>query len=217
MIIGNVTLSHKSPLKFLGGSTLSPERGNFNTSGGVRNLYSGWASIDSKSGVPNGYRHPGAWVAPQKAGGLSSFGNISGVAAVSNANLAGGRNLTASIAGVGSVTPVIVGVGNIGATIAGTGAITSANLAGALYASATIAGSGAVSAGITGKGVLSSTINGVGAVTANIVGAGNISADILVNSEVSPWDQQLDDHEATGSFGAFVQKLLTVGKFLGLK
>ncbi len=31
------------------------------------------------------------------------------------------------------------------------------------------------------------------------------------------WDAQLSDHTVGGSFGVFVKKLLTIGRFLGLK
>lgn len=40
---------------------------------------------------------------------------------------------------------------------------------------------------------------------------------IKVIAADSSWDELLGDHKSTGTFGKFVQKLLTISKFLGLK
>lgn len=69
-IIGEGRLLSKSRVRFMGGATVAPERQNFNLS--QRNIFIGEASFDKKSAIPNGYKHPGAWLLPQKPGGMAS-------------------------------------------------------------------------------------------------------------------------------------------------
>ena len=38
-----------------------------------------------------------------------------------------------------------------------------------------------------------------------------------LNAAADPWGAQMADHSSAGSFGAYMKKLLTLGKFLGLK
>lgn len=41
------------------------------------------------------------------------------------------------------------------------------------------------------------------------------TAETAISGDI--WDELVTNHSVSGSFGAFVKKLLTVGKFLGLK
>lgn len=44
--------------------------------------------------------------------------------------------------------------------------------------------------------------------------AGTLTAQDVADAV---WDAQTSDHAVSGSFGSFVKRLLTVGKFLGLQ
>ncbi len=63
-----------------------------------RNQFAGEAITDDLAAVPNGNRHPSAWIMPRKAGGLASHNMAEGVAGAT-LNLAEGRNLSATAAG----------------------------------------------------------------------------------------------------------------------
>lgn len=91
MILGNNRLLFKTPVSFIGGTTLCGEPSHFNKSGKVYNRYYGGASITKNSGTPNGYRFPGVFVSPIKNGGLSS-NTLCSFTFSSVPNLNGARN-----------------------------------------------------------------------------------------------------------------------------
>lgn len=186
-------------------------RAAWNTHGASRNIESGWHSVSNvtnREGIPSGYRHPAAWLLPQKAGTLASRFEIAGEGAVSAANLAGGLNgeatlagssdlsadatmliiAAATIAGLGGISASMFGTLDALATLAGSSAL-SVDLAGAIDAVATLAGTSALSADIAGAIQASATLAGTGAISADIAGAVlavatlagscNVSADII--------------------------------------
>jgi hypothetical protein len=61
-------------------------------------------------------------------------------------------------------------------------------------------------------------IRGIAEVQGN-TGGTTINVDGLVasNSAINPWNAQLTDNNDPGTFGEFIQSLLTISKFLGLK
>lgn len=64
------------------------------------------------------------------------------------------------------------------------------------------------------------TIRGVGKLVDNSVGA-SVTNELIDSAAISgltsPWDSLISNHTTVGSFGWFIQKLLTVSKFIGLK
>ena len=58
-------------------------QGNFMQTGRIRNLTAGEGITDDTVGLPSGYRHPGAWMMPQKAGRLTSHNNTQGTSTAS--------------------------------------------------------------------------------------------------------------------------------------
>lgn len=93
-LLGNHSVLHKSPLRFVNGRE-ALLRSNFNKHGMVRNAYE---RFDDTAAIPNGHLSPSAWVLAKTAGGMSSH-NIAGLT-IETAGLAVGgitTNGTASI------------------------------------------------------------------------------------------------------------------------
>lgn len=89
-LIGNRSVIHKSPARFLNGygttgGGIASMRSNFNKHGMMRNAYEVY---DPKSATPVGHLSPSAWVMPKRAGGMSSR-NVTGIT-VASAGLAYG-------------------------------------------------------------------------------------------------------------------------------
>jgi hypothetical protein len=72
--IGNRSVFHKSPSRYLNGNAAAgggqaSMRSNFNKHGMQRNAFE---QFDAKSAIPYGHLSPSAWVLPKRAGGISS-------------------------------------------------------------------------------------------------------------------------------------------------
>lgn len=185
MIIGNVTLFSKNPIKFMGGTTLSGERGNFNTSGRNRNIYFQWSpatqSEISKSSVPNGYTAPYSWVMAQKPGGMAIYKGIDGVGDISTANLAGGLGASSDLSGVGTISNAGLGlILQAVATILNIGELTG-TIIGKLDASINLAGSGDMSGSLGALANAVSEIIGYSELTVSI------QADAFMYAEITPF------------------------------
>lgn len=75
MLLGNYSVLLKSPSKFIGGSTVSDNRANFNASGRQRGVFS-HASWNPTAAIPNGYEPPYSWNIAIKGGGLSAYNTV---------------------------------------------------------------------------------------------------------------------------------------------
>lgn len=96
MLLGNVTLLHKSLVTFFGGTTLSCETPNFSGNEKSFAFYASEAEFEASAAIPNGYAPGYAWVPAKGPGGLASYTQASG--AISGAAiLAAGRNATATV------------------------------------------------------------------------------------------------------------------------
>lgn len=97
MLLGNVTLLHKTLVTFIGGAVLSCETPNFTGNEKGFGTYASEGVTNATHAIPNGYAPGYSWVPPRRAGGLASYtqaqGAISGAAV-----LAAGRNAEASAA-----------------------------------------------------------------------------------------------------------------------
>jgi hypothetical protein len=89
-------------------------QGNFWQTGRIRNLTAGEGITSDKVGIPNGARHPVAWMMPQKTGGLSSHNNAQGTATASATPI--------SLRGVIANTCTVNGAINAALLMAGTAA-----------------------------------------------------------------------------------------------
>ncbi len=93
-ILGNRSVLHKSPGRFISGRE-AVLRSGFNKHGMMRGAY---GSYDAKSATPNGHLAPSAWVPPKTAGGMSSR-NVTGLS-VGLAGLAVGGITTDAAASI---------------------------------------------------------------------------------------------------------------------
>lgn len=163
-------------------------------------------------------------------------------ARLSTATLEGVATLTGSLAvltpgaaaltGAGTLTGSIAAVSSLASNITGAGTVT-ANLSAIVPIAAAIAGAATVSANLKGFGRLAAEIDiGAGTelspsslasavwdeVLADHVDAGSTGAALNdAGGAGNPWSADLTTNNTDGTFGNFVQRLLTVAKFLGLK
>jgi hypothetical protein len=166
-------------------------------------------------------------------------------ARLSDAAMSGVGSLTASLgaivqaasnlSGSGDITANLGILSNMTASLAGGGSLT-ANLSALVGLSSSLSGSGSIVSDLKGTGALSAAIT--------IGGTGYLSNDDVSRLASAVWDEQTSDHQDAGTtgealsdagaagnpwsaliasnntpdtFGWFIQKLLTVAKFLGLK
>jgi hypothetical protein len=121
-LIGNKSVLHKSPLRFINGRE-ALLRSNFNKHGMMRNAYE---QFDDRCAQPNGHLSPSAWVLPKTAGGGSSR-NYVGLTIATSATGAMGVNaegeLTLTFDATGTGGLVVSGAGasefTISATVTG--------------------------------------------------------------------------------------------------
>lgn len=178
MLLGNVTILSRNPLRFWG-QTLQGERGNFGQTGPIRNILMGEASVageTAKAALPNGYLAPAAWMLANKPGGLSSRRNIDGVGALS-ASGARGVNGEANLTGAGGLSGDAQLVVSGSATITGSGSL-SGSVVAVLVATASLSGSGALSGGATAKGHATASLAGSGTVSLTSYATGALEAAI---------------------------------------
>lgn len=139
-------------------------------------------------------------------------------------------NIFAVLVGRGILTPDLKAIGNIEASLSGAGSVV-ANANMAANRTATLAGVGTLTPGLYAKGWMSATIDIAARPTAfdiaqaiwnaektqyNIPGSMGEGVNDA-GSAGNPWAANVADNNTPGTFGWFVQKLLTVAKFLGLK
>lgn len=139
-----------------------------------------------QAGMPSGYGHPGAWVLPQRAGGMASRGIVAGAGAVIAAPLVSSTPLAAALAGTGTVADAACAVViALAAVLQGSGTLT-APLSGGVQLAATLAGQGSLTAALSVLAGLVATLPGTGSVTANLKGYAGLEADLLPYTDLSP-------------------------------
>jgi hypothetical protein len=173
--------------------------------------------------------------------GKACTSTITGSGTISSSNLSLIVQLAGTLAGTGDISQATLqAISSLSATLAGNGTISAAQLGAIVQLAATLSGNGTISAA-TMKGILSmsasitvSDIAGlviVGTTTKQEVAeevltsqlsaysdTGNVAEGIEnAGSAGNPWAALTADNNDPGTFGAFIQKLLTVAKFLGLK
>lgn len=186
MLLGNHNVFHKSPGRFLAGSTLSDVRSAFNKNGMDRNKFLGFISGSQKSSVPVGYQPGSAWTVPQQSGGIGSTKQIIGSSSITFSNLAGGYNLNSSVTGAGDISNAnmlwlilaigdLVGSSNVVSDVNSVGIIS-----GDLITSGTLSGS--LDAAINGA----SGISGFADISGIIIGGIFSSADLFASGTLAP-------------------------------
>lgn len=173
--------------------------------------------------------------------GKALSSTLTGGGTISAASLSLVVQLAATMAANGEISAAqLQAISSLSATLAGSGTISAAQMGAIVQMASTLAGNGTISAA-TMRGILSmsasltvSDVSGivvVGAVSkqeiaqevltsqiADYSSPGNVAKGIEnASSAGNPWSAPLSSNNTPGTFGAFVQKLLTIGKFLGLK
>ena len=181
MLIGNYSVLAKDPGRSIGGGAigLGMNRGDWNKTSMSRGVFNA-VDWEPKSGVPDGYRHPYAWVMPQEAGSLSARNSVVGVGTISTTALAV-RLAQADLTGSGDLEAIGGLIVQLVADLGGAGEISDADLKAFLQAVASIGGSGGISsAQATGLGQLVAAMTGLGTVDATLTGTGELTADLVV-------------------------------------
>jgi len=184
-LIGNYSVINKTCGRFIAGPSVSDNRSNFNTPGSSRNIYFGYANIDPKNGVPNGYTPPYSWIIPIKTGGMAVYLGVNGSGSITNVNLAGGLNASASLDGTGSLSNAnLYALGNIVTVLNGTGSLSS-DITGKLEALANLTGSGNLTGDLGALVSILSLIAGTGSLNGDIAGALYASANLEGTGSIS--------------------------------
>lgn len=167
---------------------MSDTRDNFNKSGANRNMFQVVAKFD---GVPRGYGpgpDGGAWVIPQKAGGMASFNNVNGLGTISNANEVSGINLLANLSGTGTISNADLNlIIALAAALSGSGTISNAALDAIASMAATLAGQGLITdAALSSIVGMTAALSGSGTIAGDFIGALYMEADLTPFTELSP-------------------------------
>jgi len=162
----------------------SAHHGNYTRTAAMRNLTAGQGITDDTVGLPYGYRHPGAWMMPQKAGALASHNLIAGAGAIADLNLAGGVNGEATLAGVGSLSGTGALIVSLVAALTGSGTISSATAQAFLNLAAALAGAGDVAGALTALGHAAAALSGSGTATGTATALGTLAASITVTGDL---------------------------------
>lgn len=157
--------------------------------------------------------------------------SLDGSGTVTNAALGQLVQMAADLNGAGFITDAeLAAIASLSANITGTGSIT-ANLSALVPLSAALTGLGSINANLKGTARLSADITpftdlspeGLAAAvwnsqTADYPTAGTMGRAVQdAGSSGNPWSADLTSNNTPNTFGWFVQKLLTVAKFIGLK
>jgi len=163
-VLQNASRERLGVYRVLGGTVLNsayPQETviNRHLTGMQRNLTAGQGIDDDKAGVPDGARHPAAWIMPQKSGRIAARNEVLPTLTTS-ASIAGGRNIE------GSASPAL--------STSGTGQLV---VSGVGLATLTLTTSGTVVAALAAEGSTALAITTSGAVTAkgNIAGSASMS------------------------------------------
>ena len=206
-IIGNYSVLHKSPGRFLSGTVASGDRANFSKSGALNNRF---LSLAKFSAIPNGYTHPYAWAPARVSGGLASYKQLSAELSKTDALLALGVNVDASLSATLSTTNAVLAlIVALQASLSATGTITQSQLAIILLLEA------ALSSGITLTNAqlgnilgMAAQLQATGTITNSITNLVNLSADITSETELSPqalasaiWNSAAGDYNTAGTMG----------------
>lgn len=186
-----------------------------------RTLTSGEGIASQFVGVPYGYRHPGAWMLPTKAGALSTRNNVTGAGGVTDADAWSVKLAAAMLTGDGTLSATGGLIVQALAALAGSGGVSAGNLQAFLAAVASLTGSGGVTTGtltaigelladLLGDGTLDdSTLTGLGALLADLTVTGSGLSTANVADAV--WSALASANDAPGTMGALLANASSAG------
>ena len=184
MLIGNYSVLSKDPGRSIGGGAigLGMNRADYNKTSMARAAFAGEA-WEPKSGVPDGYRAPYAWVMPLTAGGLSARNALLGTGDIEDLNLAGGVNGEATLTGAGDITGAGALIVSLVAALTGSGTISSAEAIAYLNLAAELAGAGDLAGAATALAHASVALEGAGEAAGTATALGTLAASIVVTGD----------------------------------
>lgn len=161
------------------GTYPSRHHGDYNQPGWQRNITAGQGITSGLVGLPEGERHPRAWMMPQKPGALASRNALTGIGSISATALAV-KLAQAAITGTGELTAVGGLIVSLVGAISGSGTVNAANVQAFLAAVASLTGSGDITANRSALGALLSALTGSGGIDLTPAAIGELSADLVV-------------------------------------
>lgn len=181
---------------------------NLSQAGAMRNLTAGEGITSELVGLPSAYRHPGAWMLPQKPGAIAARNTIVGVGTVT-ASAQSGYNIDAAISGSGGIPGCDIGlIVSIAATLVASGGVSSAATEALADIVATLIGSGSITATAAGLADLGATLIGTGAITPGNTALMDIAATIRGYGDLTPeglrdavWNALSASYDANGTMG----------------
>lgn len=173
-----------------------------------RNMFAGEAIESDVASVPDGCRHPVAWIMPRKPGAMSSRNEITGEGTMTG-NAWSVKLAEAMLTGSGELTAFGGLVVQLIASISGSGTVSSADLKAFLQALASIGGSGNATGTMTAFGELIAELLGEGTADGSVLtGIGELEAVIRGYGDLTPeglrdavWNAVASNYNATGTMG----------------
>lgn len=187
-IVGNYSVLHKSPGRFLSGTIASGDRYNFCKTYRNRFLGDQDYGMAKFTAIPSGYVHPYTWAMAQKSGGLASYNQLSAAINKTQAQLALGINSTANLsASISETNAVLALIVALASNISAGGSVTQAQLAIILLLQAQIDNTGSFTTAELGNilGLAAQLVASMD-VTNSITTLVNLSSDIGGPVELSP-------------------------------
>ena len=181
-LIGNRSILHKSPGRFLSG-TAGTLRSGFNKPGMLAGRFETMDALSAA--LPGGHLSPSAWSLPRTAGGMSTVNQITGAASVI-ASGALGVNGEAALAGSGGISTALLAlVLSAVASLSGSGGLT-ADIVGKLEAAADLSGAGDLDGAAGALASMLADLSGAGALAAVPRADATMSANIRGYGDLTP-------------------------------
>lgn len=152
---------------------------NFLQTGRIRNISAGEGITSELTALPQGERHPRAWMMPQQAGALASRNALSGAGTITT-DVWAVKLAEAAISGTGDAEGIGGLIVSLIAAITGSGTVTAANVQAFLAAVADLTGSGDIDGTATGLGALLASLVGEGDIDLTPTAIGELDADLVV-------------------------------------
>ena len=165
-------------------------------------------SYDSRAGIPDGYRHPGAWVMPSVAGGLTTVNNIIGVGGLTLA-IQQAREAQALLTGSGTILSPIAGlVVQVAAALLGAGGILPVTPQLIANLTALLVGVGGANAAAAGLADLAALLVGTGDIDGGNTALMDLSVIIRGYGDLTPeglrdavWNATATSYDTAGTMG----------------
>jgi hypothetical protein len=183
MLIGNYSVLSKHPGRDIGGGAtgLGYNRGDRPKTSMMRGAFTS-GNWSAKSGIPDGYRAPYAWMLPIKPGAISARNSIVGAGDLTAA-VAGGLNAEADLTGSGDLDATGQLIISMVASLVGSGDITNADAVAFLQLAASLAGAGDIAASLNALGAAAAALSGDGEAAATINALGTLAASLVVTGD----------------------------------